>query len=778
MEKLRLHLYEPIISERQPEELEPDYFDDIVRKARMSGLLVEKTLFKKISDLEKYNPKGIDDTRVLLDDHRILCAWYSSIKQGKDLKYPLSLIEDKYAELLKELFKRGITFHPDEMTESARELFFETCKKLYNSGVYVPKQYSALLRTGKKTKILKRKRYDAMMEKPLWLTSQGICFGLVKFTDCQKIDKDGFQKYAEEHFVSESERIRRFGKSCNEYYLYGFQLLAEFNPIFIKFKQGYHDFIRDVKFMGSSDPYMVYPDESKTYRYVIQTHFRGKTAHLDFRLEINKELIGWTLLPQIEGEIKEPVLTLEQARKVMKEADWKIDFETGKFKKREIKSGIVRTANIRAVKKAKEPADWISVEGVAPIGTPGSTAEYPGVFLIVDKGVVEYGTNKPFFHEYFLSGGKLKGRILLRALTQEAGEYSDILERGKLPEEHEIRESFYWVAIQPLDQTPYCLSKDAVLKNWLPPSGISALPKYIRKKIPPELRYWETTDRKKALAMRKEIVERKLLDFEKMKEERFGLYRVTFKRTKGDEKIPVIVIRFGPSTEFYVLSFAGNNWACEYNPIDTETLIMKRKLSYNFEDVHSKTLVPNGTDLNPTLDTTCYVEPVDTGEINVLEDKPEFIKADFSGNKMKGLYIIVKEENSDIWTISKSELPKTFSSIYLKSSKEKQIVYYCVAQPEVVDDQGQKWSADELEDAAHLYTAGSRLIDVEHDFKPRGKFQIVESWILKDDWKLPDGRKIKKGSFCVGIHFSDIDDFRKAKSGIYLGISPAGVERK
>jgi len=44
-----------------------------------------------------------------------------------------------------------------------------------------------------------------------------------------------------------------------------------------------------------ADPYSTYPDESGSWKYVIQFHIRGLSVHADFRAEINKtQLVGWT----------------------------------------------------------------------------------------------------------------------------------------------------------------------------------------------------------------------------------------------------------------------------------------------------------------------------------------------------------------------------------------------------------------------------------------------------------------------------------------------------
>lgn len=47
--------------------------------------------------------------------------------------------------------------------------------------------------------------------------------------------------------------------------------------------------------------------------------------------------------------------------------------------------------------------------------------------------------------------------------------------------------------MKPEDQTPYVLSARARREHWLPPKGISALPKSIRNKVPEDLKYWESS---------------------------------------------------------------------------------------------------------------------------------------------------------------------------------------------------------------------------------------------------------------------------------------------
>jgi len=215
---------------------------------------------------------------------------------------------------------------------------------------------------------------------------------------------------------------------------------------------------------GEKLPLMLarYPSEEKTYNFVVQYHFRGKSVHVDFRVEANDHLEGFTLLNQIEGEIKEDVDSLSEAKKVVRASKWKTDDEFFK---------------VQAIKKAPEPKPWLTVEGTVPKGQVGATKEKEGVFVIDDKGRVEHGSKKSHMAEYFLHGRKYKGRFVATLI----------------PNPYNKRPAFIWFFSKPEDQTPYVLSARARRTGWLPPHGISALPKKIKNKVPQELRFWESS---------------------------------------------------------------------------------------------------------------------------------------------------------------------------------------------------------------------------------------------------------------------------------------------
>lgn len=426
------------------------------------------------------------------------------------------------------------------------------------------------------------------------------------------------------------------------------------------------------------NPFMDVPPEKtdKSYRYVLQLHFRGASVHGDLRLERQSDLIGWTMLIQLKGYPDKPITTLKDAKEFYskhKSDGFKINLETGEFKQRQDKAGRYRKAEIQVVKKAIEPHVWLFnenlipinqfdylyfVEGVAPIGSPGSTADYPGVFLIVDKGYVEYGATKPYFYEYFFNSGKLRGRYVIRTLSHMSE--NKILPPAKVPEGNEIRSAHFWVMVQPDDQRPYVITERAIKTNYIPPYGFSALPYKIRRNVPQQYQYWKFKDKNKRLEIRKQLVENvEELDIDidkliKMSEESndFGIWRIWWKRTNKEGK-PVVVVRYGPSTQYYLLKIGDRVFESGYNPFQTYTFLYPRHIKDDLLKYKSKTRLQPGTELNPTKSTTANIEPFKISKVKILENSPSFIKFELNND----LYMIYKPEGESFWLFEKSENP-------------------------------------------------------------------------------------------------------------------------
>lgn len=211
--------------------------------------------------------------------------------------------------------------------------------------------------------------------------------------------------------------------------------------------------------------YMEYPPIDKKQKYVIQWHIRGRSVHLDWRMEVNDHLVGWTVLAP--GGIPKAAETVEEGKKAAKETS--CDFRAD-----------VKNKGLRAEVKARQPKIWLTVEGIVKPGEVGATKEYPGVFVIVDQGYVHFGAQKPYFHEYFLKSTKKDGyfdtkdwtRVVVRAVNVQV-----IDPETKKPKPGT---ELMWRVMVPGDQTPYALER-GWKKKWIPPKGYIPIPQEWRK---------------------------------------------------------------------------------------------------------------------------------------------------------------------------------------------------------------------------------------------------------------------------------------------------------
>jgi len=267
---------------------------------------------------------------------------------------------------------------------------------------------------------------------------------------------------------------------------------------------------------------MTNPSEDKIYNWSIQFHLHT-VVHVDFRAEFGDPdlVLGWTWFIWKECRWKRPT-TLQEFKDLIwkKPACYKIDLDTGKFKLRQRRGGKVVQTYLLGTSKAPEPKAWMEIkEAKFKKGTVGATPTLDGFMKQVDSGQIEFGAQKVYFHEYWLHHNKVlkPGRYvvrLARKLTpkdvkklQETPKPLKLKPGAKLPPAMppEIQPgTISWWIIQAVDQSPYVLSRRAILKRWLPPKGVSAMPRELRDQVPDDLKFWEVTgdqalDRRKGL---------------------------------------------------------------------------------------------------------------------------------------------------------------------------------------------------------------------------------------------------------------------------------------
>lgn len=245
------------------------------------------------------------------------------------------------------------------------------------------------------------------------------------------------------------------------------------------------------EFEKIQNPYLYYPDENKTWRFVLQAHSRGRSVHGDLRIEISDQLlIGYTL-DWIKSLPREPKDLKDAKQLLAKEmpSAWKLMQDP--------------LRKIVTQLKAVEPHPWLTIDNTGfEKGHVGATKHKRGYMVVIDKGTVEFGALRPDFREYFFHGKYMPKDLTFRLLPNVWKKLSiHEGEPSKTGEKYTV-----WQCFPSKNLEPYVISKRAVKKKWYPPKQISALPQKIRKQVKSDLRYWTVNDQKEAHRVRDTLV--------------------------------------------------------------------------------------------------------------------------------------------------------------------------------------------------------------------------------------------------------------------------------
>jgi hypothetical protein len=283
--------------------------------------------------------------------------------------------------------------------------------------------------------------------------------------------------------------------------------------------------VKQMRLDKADDPLLDWPTARGPRPACLQYHFRGKSVHVDLRFQVTDYLVGWTLAVQIAGAVPD-VSTVEEARRI---AD-AFDANGSRYNK-----PIVAPAKVYASPKSREPLEWLDIKGaVYEPGSVGATRFEEGVIVEVDRPKVEWGLQKPYSHEYFLTGGKHVNGILFFRMLQGGRE------EGGVP----AGETF-WTAFVSKEALPSVLNRRAVETKSMPPDGKSGLPATLESAVPAEFRYW-TKKGEEARKVRDALVDARVFTADSVKVVD-GLFRhVTTKMFVGREPERAAVFR-GPA---------------------------------------------------------------------------------------------------------------------------------------------------------------------------------------------------------------------------------------
>ncbi len=112
----------------------------------------------------------------------------------------------------------------------------------------------------------------------------------------------------------------------------------------------------------------------------------------------------------------------------------------------------------------------------------------------------------------------------------------------------------------------------------------------------------------------------------------------------------------------------------------------------------------------------------------------------------------------------------------IKADEEKRLIYGIVMEPDSVDSQGDKTTAEEIEKAAHKFMLNSQIIYNEHE-KPEPDCNVVESYICPQNIKMGES-DIKKGSWVMVTHCAKDELWEQVKKGGFTGYSIKGFAQR
>lgn len=455
-----------------------------------------------------------------------------------------------------------------------------------------------------------------------------------------------------------------------------------------------------VRILQLQDPYMIYPSEDGTWRYAIQFHIRGLSVHADFRLTTAKnKAVGWTwdnpkslIKPMLrrtprelrtkagitEQDLKLPISELSkkvrsttegrhlmdllskktqdlsfQQLKEMCEELWKEEFEP-----------TIANPNDKIMTQTKGEMDpeWLTYEEEVPVGATGATTELEGVFVIMDNGTIEFGAQKSYYHEYFIKGKRLNGRLVSRRLPTRT--------------EWQVKESFAWLTFfTKKTEMPYVISSRGVQKQWMPPQGISALPKTIRNQIPEEYRYWTNKNPKETRDNLVAQMKAKKVSIKLAQGLKFAVKRVWHKGPEVQRGLPVV--------RYWLILYSGNkvleafDFGQDADPLENDGLTARQSDTKGIAD-----LIPTSGELeadHPASWTKKLKNEFDTsdeGSAQIIEDTNAVLRFKLNGKVLKGAYALVREDSqSDSWIFQKTELSEPKKAMMLASPDSCNLVH-------------------------------------------------------------------------------------------------------
>jgi DNA adenine methylase len=108
---------------------------------------------------------------------------------------------------------------------------------------------------------------------------------------------------------------------------------------------------------------------------------------------------------------------------------------------------------------------------------------------------------------------------------------------------------------------------------------------------------------------------------------------------------------------------------------------------------------------------------------------------------------------------------------------DERFVLGIVLEPEVVDAQGDIYSADEIRQAAHRFMEEFGGLGLMHRMRVNDQVKILESYLAPVGFDIA-GVTVRKGTWLLGVHVISDELWGQVKEGALTGFSIGGTARK
>lgn len=112
-----------------------------------------------------------------------------------------------------------------------------------------------------------------------------------------------------------------------------------------------------------------------------------------------------------------------------------------------------------------------------------------------------------------------------------------------------------------------------------------------------------------------------------------------------------------------------------------------------------------------------------------------------------------------------------------EEGEEKRLVYGIVLEPETPDSQGDIYSAEEVEAAAHGFMANYQNVGSMHRVLVNDGAEVVESYIAPGDFSVGD-QKVQAGTWILVVHVMSDTLWQQVTTGELTGFSIGGYAER